>query len=159
MTPRYVGADDWAQWRDLRLRALADSPDAFGSTLAREEALTEAHWRARLGDPDGVAVLVDVDGHPVGMGAGFPDLPGLLHVVTMWVEPACRGRGVGGVVLRAVENWATARGLGLHLDVNVANPVARSTYERYGFVGTGETRPLRDGSAQRIERMVLHRTS
>ena len=153
---RVVTAEDWASWRDLRLRALADSPSAFGSTLEREQAFTRDDWVSRLTSPDGVALLAWLDHVPVGMGAGFQDLPGLLHVVAMWTDPAYRGRGVGSAVLTALEEWATTRGLRLHLDVNVANPGARALYERAGYVGTGETRPLREGSDERIERMVHH---
>jgi ribosomal protein S18 acetylase RimI-like enzyme len=41
------------------------------------------------------------------------------------------------------------------LDVNIDNAAARTAYERYGFVGTGRIEPLRPGSEQRMERMVL----
>lgn len=151
---REVGGEDWPTWREIRLRALADSPSAFGSTYTREVAFTEQDWRRRLAG-DGVCVLVEVDGLPVGMGGGFRDLPGYLHVVAMWVDPAHRGRGVGHAVLRRVEVWARRRGLRLHLDVNTTNAAARRSYERFGFAVTGETRPLREGSDEMVERMVL----
>ena len=44
-TVRVVDGDDWRTWREIRLRALRDSPSAFGSTYAREEALTERRHR------------------------------------------------------------------------------------------------------------------
>lgn len=154
ITTRLATAGDWRTWRDLRLRALADSPSAFGSTLAREQGLTRDDWATRLAAPDGVAALAWVDGVPVGMGAGFSDLPGFLHVVAMWTHPAYRGRGVGYAVLTAIDDWALVRGLRLHLDVNTTNAGARALYERGGYVGTGDIRPLREGSAETIERMV-----
>ena len=40
-------ADDWPLYRSLRLRALRDSPDAFGSTFAAEAQRTDADWQAR----------------------------------------------------------------------------------------------------------------
>ena len=152
---RVLLGDDWCAWRELRLRALADSPSAFGSTLERERALTEAAWRARLDDVDDVCLVADRDGVSVGMGAGYRDLPGLLHVVAMWVEPAFRGQGVAHELLRDLDAWAAARGLGLHLDVNTANVAARRSYASYGFVATGETRALREGSQEVVERMLL----
>jgi ribosomal protein S18 acetylase RimI-like enzyme len=41
------------------------------------------------------------------------------------------------------------------LHVNLGNPGARAFYEGYGFVATGELEPLRPGSEQRIELMVI----
>lgn len=154
-TVREVGGEDWRAWRDIRLRALQDSPDAFGSTYAREVDFVEADWRRRLEDPDAVSVLAFHGTAPIGMGAGFSDLPGWLHVVAMWVDPGARGRGVAQSVLDTIHRWAEARGLRLHLDVSTTNPGARRAYERYGFTVTGETRPLRDGSTELVERMVL----
>jgi GNAT superfamily N-acetyltransferase len=152
---RVLDGDDWAAWRDIRLRALRDSPAAFASTYDRERSFTEADWRGRLEDPDSVSVLAYDDEVPLAMGAAFPDLPGLLHVVAMWVEPAARGRGGAHAVLDAIEDWARPRGRRLHLHVNTTNLPARTVFERHGFVGTGETRPMRDGSDEIMERMVL----
>jgi ribosomal protein S18 acetylase RimI-like enzyme len=162
---RFATAADWRAWRDLRLRALADSPDAFGSTYERELAFGEDDWRARAagaaqdgplrpGDP-GPAVLALAGEEPIGLGAGYCDLPGWLHVVAMWTAPAWRGRHVGERVVRLLAGWAAERGLRLHLDVETTNVAARRLYERCGFIATGQTRPLREGSERSAERMVL----
>lgn len=169
MDVRVLGGDDWPAWRCIRLEALRESPEAFGSTYARERAFTEELWRSRLEDPHAVSVLASPDGPAAGtadasaagmaagMAAGLQDLPGLLHVVAMWVDPACRGRGVSHSLLSAIESWADTRRLSLHLDVSIVNLAARHSYERFGFVPTGETSPLRVGSKDLKERMVLER--
>jgi GNAT superfamily N-acetyltransferase len=157
-TARVVDGDDWELWRTLRLQALRESPDAYGSTYAREAEAPPSQWRERLERAGSVSVLAFAGDRPVAIGAGYPDLPGLLHVVAMWVHPSSRGSGAAHAVLRALEEWAADRGLRLHLDVNAGNVPARRSYERYGFVATGETRPLREGSAELVERMVLSGT-
>jgi GNAT superfamily N-acetyltransferase len=154
-TARVLGADDWPTWRDLRLRALRESPAAFGSTYARERGCTPDEWREHLGGPDEVCVVAETADGPAGLAGAYPDRPGLLHVVAMCVDPAARGQGIAHLLLDAIDAWGRERGLRLHLDVATGNDVARRSYERYGFVGTGETRPIRDGSTDRVERMVL----
>lgn len=162
LSSRLCTADDWEVWRDLRLRALADAPEAFASTLEREQGFTPAQWRTRVADAGdaedlaaGPAVLVHAGDVPVGMGGGYRDEPGMLHVVAMWTDPAWRGRGVGRLVLDTLRAWADQRGLSLHLDVEAENHVARRLYESYGFTATGHRRPLRPGSTYSCERLLL----
>ena len=45
---RKFSVGEWQQYRELRLRSLTDSPDAFGSTFAAEAARDDAAWMARL---------------------------------------------------------------------------------------------------------------
>lgn len=146
--PRRLGPDDWADFREIRLRSLADSPDAFGSTLEREQGFSEADWRQRLSVP----VYVVDDPRPVAIGGTF-DNHGTLHVWGMWTDPDHRGHGHARALLDALIPADTPA----QLDVNVSNGGARTAYERYGFVGTGRLEPLRPGSDQRIELMVLRR--
>jgi predicted GNAT family acetyltransferase len=148
---RPLAPDDWAVLREVRLGALADSPDAFGSTLEREEAFGEEEWRRRTAGPVYVA---EVEGRPVAMAGTFPN-DGVLQVWGMWTHPAHRGRGLARALLDALVGPAIAQGRPVALHVNVDNPGARVFYEGYGFVGTGQLQPLRPGSEQRIELMVI----
>lgn len=150
---RRLGPDDWEVLRDIRLRALAESPDAFGSTLDRERDFDEKEWRRRLVRP--VFAVLD-DDRPVAMAGAFTD-EGRLQVWGMWTDPDHRGRGHSRALLDALLGAAVADGRPVSLHVNTANPVARAAYESYGFVPTGELEPLRPGSEQRIELMRLER--
>ncbi len=148
---RRVHPDDWELFRDIRLRALADSPDAFGSTLERERDFSEKEWRRRLVRP---VVVVLHKGRPVSVGGVFQD-DGRHQVWGMWTDPDHRGRGHARAILDLLVGEAVAAGDPVSLHVNTANPDARAVYERYGFVATGELEPLRPGSEQLIELMRI----
>jgi ribosomal protein S18 acetylase RimI-like enzyme len=151
---RTITPDDWELWRGIRLRALHEAPSAFGSTYAGALELTEADFRSRL-DLNAPSIVAVVDERAVGMCGGWLDIEGWLHVVSMWVDPEFRGRGVGRAVLDQVVGWAHTHDLRVHLDVTIGNDRARHLYEAYGFVGTGELEELRPGSETQLERMVL----
>lgn len=149
---RLLAPDDWRLWRSVRLRSLADAPDAFGSTLAREQAFTEQDWRERL--LSGPVVVIE-ERAPAACGAAFADGPDLFHVVAMWTAPEARGSGLAGRVLRVLLEEAAGSGRRPVLDVTRGNDAARRLYERFGFRATGEARPLREGSSLMVERMAL----
>ena len=50
---------------------------------------------------------------------------------------------------------ARAEGRRLVLDVARGNPAARTAYERYGFVATGESERIRPDSTDLADLMVL----
>lgn len=142
---RGVTSDDWAILREIRLRALLDSPDAFGSTYAETTAFGEDVWRKRAGG--GSMFFACVDGQPdepVGVAGGYVEESGEVRLVSMWVAPEGRGQAVGAALIEAVAEWAaTVRHADiLHLWVTENNKPARRLYERAGFRATGVSQPL-----------------
>jgi hypothetical protein len=55
----------------LRIQALTDSPNAFGSTYERELARTTEDWRRWLAP--GVTFILEASGEPRGLAAGVRD--------------------------------------------------------------------------------------
>jgi hypothetical protein len=45
---KQLSRDEWRALRDIRLRALGESPYAFLATYVREEAFDETRWRAEF---------------------------------------------------------------------------------------------------------------
>src|SRR5262249_40348820 len=113
---RRIRADESLALRALRLHALADSPMAFGSTLAREEAFADEVWRERARNSaageDRVTYVAEDGDRWIGLVTGLVDDPGepRLEVVGMFVEAGARGQGVGAALLDAVAAWARERG-------------------------------------------------
>jgi GNAT superfamily N-acetyltransferase len=149
-----VGPDDWKAWRELRLAALGEAPYAFGSQLADWIDAPEERWRQRLGEPGAYQVIASIDGTPVGMAGGFPDND-TAELVSMWVAPAGRGKGVGNALMQAVEDWARGTGAGtLELSVVPGNDPAHDLYLRHGYVDTDE---LGDLMADGVRRELVMR--
>ncbi len=131
--------DEWAIWRELRLAALMEAPDAFSARLAdwQGDGDREERWRARLGIPGSYNLAAVFDGRPVGMVSGLPaNADGLVELISMWVGPGARGQGVGDRLMRAVEGWARRSGAkGMRLAVMAGNEPAVALYHRHGYVG------------------------
>ncbi len=138
-----VGPDEWSRLRAVRLGALADAPEMFGSTLAREEAFDEAEWRRRAARP--ATFVVERDGVDVGL-AGVFELDVGWFVMSMWIAPAARGTGVVEMLLDACESVASDAGADrVMLGVMEDNPRGRRAYERHGYTPTGAREHVRDG--------------
>jgi ribosomal protein S18 acetylase RimI-like enzyme len=139
---RALTPEDWAVWRELRLAALEEAPHAFGSRLAdwQGDGDRGERWRARLSLPGSYNLVALLDGRPVGMASGVPAGDGdVVELISMWVAPAARGRGVGDLLVRAVERWARqAHAKVVRLCVADGNEAASVLYRRNGFVETGE---------------------
>jgi len=137
---------DAALFRDFRLEALQQNPEAFGSTFARENAQPLAWFEARLGAADIFGAFVD--GALTGM-AGFSAQEnskqahkGLLW--TMYVRATARNSGLGRKLVAAVLDHARGRVELVQLSVVSENESARKLYLAMGFVEYGyEKRALK----------------
>lgn len=128
--------------RSIRLRALAESPGAFGTTFAEAAAESAEGWERQVRE---IATFVAVvEGCDMGLVRGAPrerdgdsgDFSGDLR--SMWVAPEARRRGVATGLIDAVVQWARGEGLRrLALEVVESNGPAISLYTRKGFVPTG----------------------
>jgi ribosomal protein S18 acetylase RimI-like enzyme len=156
---RQVRVEEWSAYRDLRFKALASDPMAFGSTAQREQALPPEHWQDRIRgsvESSGSVALIAVDstGGFVGMVTAV-DLEGTVHLFSMWVDPAYRGSGIGGRLLDAALAWIrrTHPEKPVVLEVNPHQAAAVHLYEVRGFQRTGKSSPLEHTPAERVIEM------
>jgi len=163
MRIRELEGHEWALFRELRLRALAESPDSFARRFSDEQAQPDAHW-IRLTEsvtiPGGQVMLVaEEDGRPVGLAFGIFDKerPKIGHIGGMWVDPLTRGQGAGRALLDSAIAWGRSRALDrLELWVTEGNVAATRMYERAGFTDTGRRDTLASNAALTIIQMALN---
>jgi GNAT superfamily N-acetyltransferase len=163
MRIRELERHEWALFRELRLRALADSPDAFARTLADALGEDDAYWvklTESVTAPGGQVMLVaEMADRPVGLAFGLFDKERAKtgHVGGMWVESRARGRGAGRALLDAAIAWGRSRGLDrLELWVTRGNGPAVRLYERAGFADTGRRDVLPSNPALQTIQMALN---
>ena len=134
-------------FKAVRLRALLDSPHAFGSTYAKESQLTDSDWIKRVERWNGEsgAGFLAMDGDTAcGIVASFLDQndPTSAQLISMWTAPTHRQRGIGRLLVEGVLTWAGGRSARiLRLMVTSNNEAAIRFYERLGFTRTGRTEP------------------
>lgn len=123
-------------WRDLRLQALAESPDAFGSTYEASAETPEEDWGrmidATARNPLATSLIAIVAGEPGGMARCEVDDrdPSVAGLFSMWVKPNLRGRGVAHELVQFAFTWMTARGVR-----SQSSPSPKVTTERSPSIG------------------------
>lgn len=153
ITIQPITLENLAAFKAVRLRALLESPSAFGSTYAREAAMTDAEWAQRLdrwNGERGVGLLAIEGSEPHGTASALGIAGALVdeedptrgQLVSMWTDPAHRQRGTGRMLVQSVFAWAVGAGLRrLDLFVTSNNERAIQFYERLGFSMTGQSIP------------------
>ena len=150
---RTFAEHEWAIYKDLRLAALTESPDAFGSTLAREVGRSEADWASRLAAGVNSAwdfpIVAQIDSQPIGLAWGRIEQsnPTVANLYQVWVHPNYRRLGAGQMLLEAVMAWAMDKQVDfLELGVTCGDSPALRLYLRAGFEPVGPPEPIRPGA-------------
>jgi ribosomal protein S18 acetylase RimI-like enzyme len=134
-------------FKAVRLRALQESPHAFGSTYGMELQFPDSGWLERVERMNGErgAGFLAMEGETAcGIVGSFLDQsdPTRAQLISMWTAPTHRHQGIGRLLVKEVLNWAHRRNARtLLLVVTNNNEPAIRFYEHLGFTKTGRTEP------------------
>jgi GNAT superfamily N-acetyltransferase len=159
---RRIKPSEWQILRELRLRSLADAPDAFGQTYDNAVSISDEEWQQsarQAAQGDGRTWLIaSRDGRDVGLVQGRRRPPDDCLVFSMWVAPEARRAGVGRELLDAVAEWAaTWGGIRVVLWVTGANEDGHRFYDSVGFHALTEGADAESGrtfGAFAMERLI-----
>ena len=123
----------------VRLDALKDAPDAFGTTFQEANTWSKSRWSAQLQSlPTFIALLNGQDSGSV-RSSPHAEKTTVAELISMWVAPEARGIGLGEALIDAVISWARAESYSrLVLEVSNENRFAIALYKRKGFQATGK---------------------
>ena len=132
LEPRPVGPHDLAEWVRMRSALHGASDDH-----AREAALfldggMEAYGVFVVARAEGgLCGYVEVGERPYAEGCVTSPVA---YLESWWVDEDARGRGIGGALVRAAEEWARARGrTEMASDALIDNLVSHAAHRALGF--------------------------
>jgi ribosomal protein S18 acetylase RimI-like enzyme len=147
LTPTHIAlrelkVADARVYREFRLRALREHPEAFTSDFEQNSRLPLADTEKRLSSPNEKLWGAFADGALAGMvGLSVETRQKSRHkgtLVGMYVSPEATGLGLGRALVDAVIGQARSSGIEhLVLTVTAGNAGAVALYEKSGFVTFG----------------------
>lgn len=134
--------EDLHPYRELRLEALREHPEAFSADYETDLSQPEQYWRERflnsLGDNNGLIVFSTLEDRLVGMtGIVIGSSPKTRHEGLIWgvyVRPELRGFRLAAGMIEQCAAWGRRRGLKqVKLGVATTNGPAIRAYLQAGF--------------------------
>ena len=167
MLIRKLIEDDLDALWNMRLRALQDNPEAFGSTYEETLQRGKESYRQRLRQPSTETFYIGAfeEESLVGIVGFYRENWGTKgqhkgYIISMYVAPEQRGRGTGkALVAEAIAQARTVPGIEqLLLAVVTTNTVARQLYLSLGFEVYGlEPRALKQDEQYCDEALMVLR--
>ena len=145
ITVRVLNESNWPLYRDVRLRALEESPASFSAQLADEVDQDEQFWRDRMNRYH--QLLAERDGRPQGIASLGPYAaePSAGEIFGLYVVPEARSTGVSWRLVEAAAALASREGhRQLYYWVGIDNGRAIGFAKNFGFRSTGARRPSRE---------------
>lgn len=141
---RLLAENEWQLFRDVRLAALRDAPEAFVARHDDEAAYDQDFWCERMGRA--TRIVAERADEPVGLVCVglHNDDPETGEVFGLWTAPTVRGQRVARGLVTSARQKAASDGCKLlyfWVDSNNASAVAFAS--SFGFRPTEERRPVR----------------
>jgi len=131
--------NDWKNYRDIRLEALKEEPDAFGGSYNEYKEKDDLYWIDKTslsGEKAGKSFLcaVLVDNNFVSIGGAYQDENNEWNIIAIYTKKEFRGIGAGSLLFNKIlEELKNRKVKKVFLRVNVKRVPAISLYKKFGF--------------------------
>lgn len=139
--------DRWQEYKNLRILAVTESPEAFSRTIQEEENRSDKNWQDRLDTSIdnnlGQMFFAEMDGKLIGMvGMYFRKEEMVKHIgelASVFVLPEYRGKGVMTSLIKNIITYGkeNAHIRKVVLEVTATQVPAITLYEKMGFRKVG----------------------
>ena len=150
-----IAASQAGLLKELRCRALAEAPYAFGGKLEDALQWPDARWQAWAENcsrnPKSITFIAYCNDEPCGLlGCDLDVEKGENAILSaFWVAPEYRRLNVGQSLLEATKGWARdGKARFLQAWVSEGNAGARVFYQSAGFQDTGQRELFKSDSSQ-----------
>jgi len=158
MKIRLLEPKDWPIFKALRLEALLQHPEAFGSSFEEESKLTDEAFQQGFSTCNIFGAFVDNE--LVGcVGFFIYSSKKMSHrgcLFSMYTKDTHRNRGAADALIKAIIDHAKQHVIQLHLTVVTTNHAAIRLYQKNGFSNYGtEPRSLKIGDRFYDEHLMV----
>ncbi len=139
-----LNPEDWGKLKNIRLEALKEEGDAFGSSYTESATHSDEEWQRKLASPKNPTMVVCDEGQAIGMAGAYQEKgANVKHITYVWgvyLRKSYRGKGLGQKLMEALlDEIAKNTGIEkINLNVNTSRLSAIKIYEKLGFkiIGT-----------------------
>lgn len=136
----------WREYKQLRLRALQENPEAFANSFEKESAYPDDRWQIRvkeaLESKTDWMFFAQRNEQLIGLAASFleNDGSGIATIVSVFVDVEERGKGISKKIVSKLlkELKKNPQVKKIRLSVNCQQEAAIHLYESFEFQRTGE---------------------
>jgi ribosomal protein S18 acetylase RimI-like enzyme len=138
MEIRKLGPKDASAYKELRLEALRNHPEAFSSSYEEEKEYPLERTASRFNDRYSFTFGAFADKRLIGVVSLVPDTKRKIkhrgHIFAMYVTPNIRRTGAGKALIAKAISQAKENGVEqLYLTVTESNEPAKKLYQSFGF--------------------------
>jgi ribosomal protein S18 acetylase RimI-like enzyme len=149
--------DQWQLHKSVRCAALANAPFAYSSSLESALKRSDDDWmqitRRYADTPNSITYFAFRNELPCGISACVSD-GNEVEMYAVWVDPACRRKGVGRALIEYARAWSKANGATrLRVGIFDDNHDALAFYRSTGFSDSGMTDP---GLSTEVRTVLLY---
>ena len=135
LTIKILEDKDWCIFRTLRLEALLDHPEAFGSSYDEEAKFSMEAFKDNYKKCDifGAFLNEQLVGCAGFFVHSFTKMGHRGFLFAMYIRPDHRGFGIADTLVKAIIKHARKKVIQIHLGVVTTNKIAVRLYEENGF--------------------------